>query len=330
MRRIPIFFLAALLVGALLPKDMQALTDEEKRELFLKAREEMKTVPAKEASPTPKPKPKAAARRSRKKKPTAERTPKPAPERTPRPTPEETPEKSPKPSRRVEPEETPRKPVATPIPAPAATPTPAPEEPAAVVIQKSGLEEESGFVPPPPPTRRSWFWGTSPSYKYITRSVQDQIDRARVKQRRWRYIVVHNSGTRQGNARIFDYYHRHTRRMQNGLAYHFVIGNGSSSGDGQIEIGNRWREQLQGGHVHSDYLNNVAIGICLVGDFNRQRPSQAQLDSLEELIRYLRGRVGKIDRRPAIVKPHRDINPPRWPTDCPGDRFPFSWLHRFD
>jgi hypothetical protein len=57
--------------------------------------------------------------------------------------------------------------------------------------------------------------------------------------------------------------------MSNGLAYHFVIGNGTSSGNGEIEVGNRWRRQINGGHVHSDYLNNISLGICLVGDFNR-------------------------------------------------------------
>ena len=109
--------------------------------------------------------------------------------------------------------------------------------------------------------------------------------------------------------------------MQNGLAYHFVIGNGSSSGNGEVEIGNRWVRQINGGHVHSDYLNNIALGICLVGDFNRTLPTRQQLEALEELIRYLRIRVGKIDGKPSIVKPHREINPPRWPTDCPGDRW---------
>ena len=147
-------------------------------------------------------------------------------------------------------------------------------------------------------------------------------------QRRWRYIVVHNSGTRQGNARAFDYYHLHVRHMPNGLAYHFVIGNGSSSGDGEIEIGNRWHRQINGGHVHSDYLNNIALGICLVGDFNHDTPTPRQLAALDELIRYLRQRVGKIDREWAIVKAHREINPPRWPTDCPGEHFPYSWLHK--
>ena len=68
-----------------------------------------------------------------------------------------------------------------------------------------------------------------------------------------------------------------------------------------------------------------------MGDFNRQQPTKRQLEATEELVRYLRMRVGKIDRKFAIVKAHREINPPRWPTDCPGDRFPYRWLHgKFD
>jgi N-acetyl-anhydromuramyl-L-alanine amidase AmpD len=159
--------------------------------------------------------------------------------------------------------------------------------------------------------------------------VIDAIRRAPVKRRRWQFIVVHNSGTRQGNARVFDYYHRHVRRMQNGLAYHFVIGNGTSTGNGQVEVGDRWRRQINGGHVHSDYLNNISLGICLVGDFNRGQPTRAQLDACEELIRYLRERCGKTDRGTIPVRPHREMNPPRWPTDCPGDDFPYSWFRRF-
>jgi hypothetical protein len=204
-------------------------------------------------------------------------------------------------------------------------------------VRKEGLEQEGGFEPPPPPPPVHHHWWQifssepAPQYKYLTREIRDAIDRAPVAKYRWRFIVVHNSGTRQGNARIFDYYHRYVRKMPNGLAYHFVIGNGTSSGNGQIEIGNRWIKQLQGGHVHSDYLNNIALGICLVGDFNRDLPTKEQLESLDELIRYLRIRVGKIDGKPAIVKAHKEINPPQWPTDCPGDRFPYRWLHeRFD
>jgi hypothetical protein len=206
------------------------------------------------------------------------------------------------------------------------TPPPKPPDraPAPVVIEKSGLEEEKGLQPAAPV---GWFT----RWKYLSPGVRKAIDRAPVPKRRWRYIVVHNSGTRQGNLKAFEYYHLRVRKMPNGLAYHFVVGNGTSSGDGEIEIGNRWRRQINGGHVHSDYLNNIALGICLVGDFNRHQPTSKQLAALEELIRYLRQRVGKIDRKWAMVKAHRHINPPRWPTDCPGDRFPYRWLNaKFD
>ena len=205
---------------------------------------------------------------------------------------------------------------------------PAEEAPAApIVVEKSGAAEDEGLAPPPPRERRGWFGlGGGPRYRYLTRGVRSAIDRAPVKRGRWQYVVVHNSGTRQGNARIFSNYHRNVRKMKNGLAYHFVIGNGTSSGDGEIEIGSRWTRQINGGHVASDYLNNIGIGICFVGDFNRDVPTRAQLAALQELITYLRKRVGRSKGRVLIVKAHREINPK--PTDCPGDRFPYRWLHR--
>ena len=190
-----------------------------------------------------------------------------------------------------------------------------------VTVEKRGgrdEEEEEREAP-----RVFWFFGGD---KYVTGSVRRKIDEPSVRKGRWRYIVVHNSGTRQGNARAFDYYHRRVKHMPNGLAYQFVIGNGNGSGDGKIEIGPRWTYQLSGGHCASDYLNNIAIGICLVGDFNRDVPTKAQLASLEELIKYLRKRVGRVDRQLAVVKAHREINPR--PTDCPGRRFPVRWMHK--
>jgi hypothetical protein len=256
---------------------------------------------------------------------------------------EETPKPKKTPALRVEEERAASEKAASP-PGAIAAPTPAPALPpkpprgastsgqAQVVIEKSGIEEDQGFEPPPsPPPRRFgfWPWSRPVSYRYLTSSVIEAIRRAPVKRHRWQFIVVHNSGTRQGNARVFDYYHRHVRRMQNGLAYHFVIGNGTSTGNGQIEVGDRWRRQINGGHVHSDYLNNISLGICLVGDFNRDQPTRAQLDACEELIRYLRDRCGKTERGAIPVKPHREMNPPRWPTDCPGDDFPYSWFRRF-
>ncbi|MEY2496691.1 MAG: hypothetical protein QOD12_247 [Verrucomicrobiota bacterium] len=274
-----------------------------------------KPTPEPEESPTP-----------RKKKTGAKKETTP----TPRPTPKPEPSKSPTPAEKskpaaVEPE---RAPSPTPRPPPAPPQTP----PSDITVEKSGLEKEQGFEPPPPPPPRSGFWPWSRkviNYRYLTSATIDAIRRAPVQRARWKFVIVHNSGTRQGNARAFDYYHRRIRRMKNGLAYHFVIGNGTSSRNGQIEIGERWTRQMRGGHVHSDYMNNIGLGICLVGDFNRDQPTRAQLEACEELIRYLRTRCGKADGAEMAVRPHREVNPPRWATDCPGNVFPYPWFGRF-
>src|SRR5579864_1667285 len=50
----------------------------------------------------------------------------------------------------------------------------------------------------------------------------------------FRSIVIHHSATHGGSAAAFERTHR-TRL--GGLAYHFVIGNGSGAPDGAIEVG---------------------------------------------------------------------------------------------
>jgi hypothetical protein len=305
-------------------------------------------------SPSPSAKPKLAKKKTAAKKEPTPKSKKGAKKAKKKQTPEpdETPvpkkHASPKPSETPVARPTASPPRAIPVASPSAPPTPAPtlgrtipgvrsttpsqsvEEPEQLTIEKYGYQKPRGFF--------SRLFGsdtgrtrTGAGFRYLTASVRAEIDRAPADRRnpRWQMIVVHNSGTRQGNARAFDYYHRHVRHMQNGLAYHFVIGNGTSTGNGQIEVGDRWRRQINGGHVHSDYLNNIALGICLVGDFNRDQPTRAQLECCEELIRYLRQRCGKIGNHFPVVKPHREANPPRWGTDCPGDVFPYSWFRRF-
>ena len=204
-------------------------------------------------------------------------------------------------------------------------------------FRNPGSKRNKVIEPPPPPPPRRSFWsrlfgsGGEPTgnYRYLSRSVIDAIRRAPVQRARWKFIIVHNSGTRQGNARAFDYYHRHVRRMQNGLAYHFVVGNGTSSGNGQIEMGDRWRRQINGGHVHSDYLNNISLGICLVGDFNRDQPTRAQLAGHGRIDPLSARALRPVEGGNIPVRPHREMNPPRWATDCPGDAFPYSWFRRF-
>lgn len=140
---------------------------------------------------------------------------------------------------------------------------------------------------------------------------------------RWKYIVVHHSATEVGNAELFDKGHRR-RGFWNGLGYHFVIDNGSNgTADGQIETGHRWNHQMDGAHCNAKGMNQYGIGICLVGNFDKERPSQAQLDSLVWLVRQLQAKY----RIPASnVLRHEDV--PGKDTRCPGRHFPWPQFRR--
>ena len=137
----------------------------------------------------------------------------------------------------------------------------------------------------------------------------------------WKNIILHHSATPYGNAAIFHRYHLQERHMENGLAYHFVIGNGSNSRNGQVEVGVRWRKQLAGGHVASQAYNETSIGICLVGNFQVKRPSSFQLESARQLVTYLRDYSLKKDIRFLV---HKEIEK----TLCPGKYFPVSDFHQ--
>src|SRR5438128_11919033 len=91
-----------------------------------------------------------------------------------------------------------------------------------------------------------------------------ELGKTRVEPGQCKYIEIHHSASPIASVNVMDYYHRVERHMENGLAYHFVIGNGHSMKDGEIAIGRRWSAQLDGGHLASEALNRKSIGICMV------------------------------------------------------------------
>jgi hypothetical protein len=66
-------------------------------------------------------------------------------------------------------------------------------------------------------------------------------------------------------------------------------------------------------------MNNIGLGICLVGDFGRDQPTRAQLEAMRA-DQYLREHCpGKA--RTIMVRPHREINRHALATDCQATRF---------
>lgn len=144
--------------------------------------------------------------------------------------------------------------------------------------------------------------------------------RAALEPARWKGIVIHHSGSGYGSAKTLA--EAHTERGLRGLGYHFVIGNGAGSGDGELFVSHRWLDQLPGAHAagpRGEWHNLNTIGICLIGDGDRRAFSEAQLRRLTELVASLCRELGLDEQSVSL---HRDIAA----TTSPGAMFPEATL----
>ncbi|WP_183163756.1 peptidoglycan recognition protein family protein [Alteribacter keqinensis] len=98
---------------------------------------------------------------------------------------------------------------------------------------------------------------------YGRRQLQD-IDR----------IAIHHSGTLEGSAASFARYHVDALGWP-GIGYHYVI-----SKDGSVRTSN----ELETVSYHVSGSNRRAVGICLIGNFTREKLPTAQRRSAENLV----------------------------------------------
>jgi N-acetyl-anhydromuramyl-L-alanine amidase AmpD len=137
--------------------------------------------------------------------------------------------------------------------------------------------------------------------------------------RPWKYVVLHHSSKPSGNYGEIDREHRKVLGWD-GCGYHFVIGNGNGSPDGQIEVARRWSEQKNGVHCRNGKtpeINEYGIGICLIGDLDDAPPTAKQIAAARALVAYLSERYQIPSAR---VETHAHLA--NSPTICPGKYFP--------
>jgi len=145
------------------------------------------------------------------------------------------------------------------------------------------------------------------------------------REKGWKAIVIHHSATDTGNVASIDDYHRKNNGWD-GIGYDFLIGNGAGSGNGQVETTFRWKGQKTGAHCKTDesnWANEDAVGICLVGNFDYSRPSKAQIASLTKLVRFLSERY---DIPASRIYGHNTTPGHSTTTSCPGKYFPMSYV----
>lgn len=129
------------------------------------------------------------------------------------------------------------------------------------------------------------------------------------------YIIIHHSATDKGNAEVFR--KAHMAKGWRDIGYHYVIGNGTYTGDGEIEEG-RGNDEVG---AHAKGYNDKSIGICLVGNFEKYPPSQAQIKSLVKLLKSL---LPEYKIPIADVIGHKEVNN----TLCPGIYFDIEKLRK--
>src|SRR5438067_10459729 len=118
-----------------------------------------------------------------------------------------------------------QKPVVRSLPAPSFNPPVVmqPPTPPPVVAQRPKVVQ-------PPPVAKTTPKPPAPAVAGVPREWAPNA-----QARSWKWIVIHHSATTSGGAATFDRMHR--EKGWDELGYHFVIGNGTDTRNGQVEVG---------------------------------------------------------------------------------------------
>lgn len=141
-----------------------------------------------------------------------------------------------------------------------------------------------------------------------------------------KYIILHHSLTKDGKTVSWDNirdYHVNVRGWSS-VGYHFCV----EDVDNSIEILMGRMPDRVGAHAKEMHMNSRSLGICCVGNFNLEIPSEAKLKKLEELVNWIQYEYKiPVDN----VLGHRDVGLMAgydWTKDqyksCPGKLFPLE------
>ncbi|MFH1740405.1 MAG: peptidoglycan recognition family protein [bacterium] len=114
-------------------------------------------------------------------------------------------------------------------------------------------------------------------------------------------IVLHHSATTSGSPQAFADYHVDHNKWP-GIGYHGVVG----------KEGETWKtNEPETISYHAAGTNGRSLGICMIGNFDKEVPGEAQMDAAVELCRYY------MDVFPGIknVLGHRETGSKK---TCPG------------
>lgn len=120
--------------------------------------------------------------------------------------------------------------------------------------------------------------------------------------KRIKLIVIHHSQRKIDSPKEIK--KRHLARGFEDIGYHFLI-----SKKGRLYQGRS--EKFVGAHIYSN--NKNSIGICLIGNFDQELPTKAQIKTL---IKFLKNKIRNYDISVNNILGHREF--PNVEKTCPG------------
>ena len=119
-------------------------------------------------------------------------------------------------------------------------------------------------------------------------------------------LILHHTGVEVlQSVEVIHNYHKNSLNYA-GIGYHFYVRK-----DGQVYRGRP--EDTIGAHAYGS--NSDSIGICAEGNFEKETMSDAQRNSIVELLKYLTNKYSI-----SKIQGHKDV----CQTSCPGKNYPMQ------
>lgn len=129
------------------------------------------------------------------------------------------------------------------------------------------------------------------------------------------HIAIHHSMTTSGDAYAFARYHVGTNNWP-GIGYHYVIDK-----DGTIN----WCQDHATKTYHVGFHNNYSLGVCIVGDYRTEKPSDMLWNKTLELIKHLMLKINLADVD--MVLGHQEFEGYDW-KPCPGQHWDMAAMRK--
>ena len=126
------------------------------------------------------------------------------------------------------------------------------------------------------------------------------------------HIILHHSGTVDTNTLTWGILRKNHQAVYEGAEHPYHYGIELVRDSYEILLGRM--PDLKGAHCRSQGMNRMSIGVCLVGDFDKNTVPLNQLTKAQELVRYL---IRKHHIPNIGVLGHREVKT----TSCPGRFF---------